>query len=88
MIQRASHDFFIRVVYVPAMIGQSNGLPLAKLMQMANSSRIDILKMDIEGGEFDVIRELTNNGTRLQFKTCMILMELHGGFIEKYGGFP
>lgn len=44
---------------------------LENLMTKYNTSKIDIMKMDIEGSEYNVLEQLVKN------KMCQILVELH-----------
>ena len=52
---------------------------LRSIMQELGHERIDILKMDIEGSEFKVVKNLMNPELKpIDFKTC--LMETHERF--------
>ena len=46
---------------------------LASLMQMLDHSEIDLLKMDIEGAEYEVIEDLVSSGVRVN----QLLVEFH-----------
>ena len=46
---------------------------LGSLMEMLGHSHIDVLKMDIEGGEYDVISDVLNSGIEVH----QILVEFH-----------
>jgi len=50
---------------------------LSTIMQKLNHSRIDILKMDIEGAEYDVIADILTNFDSV--KISQILVEFHYG---------
>lgn len=54
---------------------------LRSIMGMLGHARIDLLKMDIEGGEYDVVSELARDDIRPQ----QLLVEFHQGF---YGFTP
>lgn len=59
---------------------------LKTLMKMLNHERIDILKIDVEGAEFDIFNELvkeySNDMTSL-IPACQLLIEFHVRFFDK-----
>ncbi|MBI0535452.1 FkbM family methyltransferase [Roseomonas sp. KE2513] len=54
---------------------------LRSVMSMLGHARVDLLKMDIEGGEYDVVREMARDDIRPD----QLLVEFHQGF---YGFTP
>jgi FkbM family methyltransferase len=51
--------------------------PLMELARSFHHSRVDILKIDIEGGEFSALREILSSGTLSALDIKMILVEFH-----------
>uniref|UniRef100_A0AC35GB76 Methyltransferase domain-containing protein n=1 Tax=Panagrolaimus sp. PS1159 TaxID=55785 RepID=A0AC35GB76_9BILA len=69
-------------VFKKAFIGSKtnaseNMLKFSNLLSEFRDRRIDILKIDIEGGEFDIIDELVS------VPMCQILIEVHGKTAEQ-----
>ena len=68
------------IVYIPVAVGVPGGVSVLELLRLANTSAVDVLKIDVEGGEFGFMAQLTNKGTRMAAPACQIVMELHVGF--------
>jgi len=55
-------------------------MDLPRIMKMLNHDHIDLLKLDIEGAEFDVFKALLSNGS---FTYCnQVLVEQHARFFD------
>ena len=54
-----------------------NSMTLKKLLTITGTTHIDILKMDIEGGEYEIIPELLGNHGQPIVPVCHFLLEMH-----------
>lgn len=59
---------------------QVEALSLGSIMDRLEHTRIDILKMDIEGSEYDVINDILSR----KYEISQILVEVHHGIYPEY----
>ncbi|TKR72143.1 hypothetical protein L596_019645 [Steinernema carpocapsae] len=74
----------INATIMPAYLAKETNASLGRysfsdIAKMHNHSKIDILKIDIEGGEYDVADQI------VQVPICQILIELHGAAKQMMG---
>ena len=69
---KKSNGVFMKALISPQVNKSANSYNLASLMEVFNDKKIDILKIDIEGFEYQIIEELTT------IPMCQILIEVHG----------
>uniref|UniRef100_A0A914DS24 Methyltransferase domain-containing protein n=1 Tax=Acrobeloides nanus TaxID=290746 RepID=A0A914DS24_9BILA len=68
---------FERVFISNATNTTANQYSFKDILKVYNDKEIDILKIDIEGGEFESMDQI------LSVPICQILIEIHGGTVEK-----